>query len=246
MDLTCDELGSDSPYIETIWRSRSEDAGSFVSMAQSHYGLVVTKYRGKTWMTVRGPETSATPARGLKGAEFYGILFKPGVFMPMLPPRMVLDRHDLDLPAASSKGFWLNGSAWEYPRFDAVDTFVDRLVRDGILVRDPLVAEVLRGHPVELDERTVQRRFRVATGLTRSSLLQIERARYAVGPLKQGAPILDVVAQAGYFDQPHMTRALKHFAGLTPAQIMDRDRPQRLSFLYKTADPAGANLRAQG
>jgi len=43
-----------------------------------------------------------------------------------------------------------------------------------------------------------------------------------------------VVYEAGYFDQPHLTRALKHFIGLTPAQIMDRSRSQQLSFLYKT------------
>jgi len=34
---------------------------------------------------------------------------------------------------------------------------------------------------------------------------------------------------------PHLTRALKHFIGLTPAQIMDRSRSLQLSFLYKTA-----------
>jgi AraC-like DNA-binding protein len=45
----------------------------------------------------------------------------------------------------------------------------------------------------------------------------------------------DVVYEAGYFDQPHLTRALKHFIGQTPAQIMDRSRSQQLSFLYKTA-----------
>jgi AraC-like DNA-binding protein len=49
----------------------------------------------------------------------------------------------------------------------------------------------------------------------------------------QGVSILDAVHQAGYFDQPHLTRSLKHFIGLTPAQIIDQSRPQRLSFLYK-------------
>lgn len=245
MDLTCDEFGSNSPYIETIWRSRSEAATPFVSMAEAHSALVVTTHRGKTWVTVRGPETRATSARGLEDAEFYGILFKPGVYIPKLPPQMVSDRRDLKLPDASSKAFWLNGSVWEYPRLEFVDAFVDRLVRDGALVRDPVVAEVLVGHPVQLNDRTVQRRFRLATGLTRTSVLQIGRARSAVGLLKQGAPILDVVAQAGYYDQPHLTRSLKHFVGLTPAEIVDRDRPKSLSFLYKTPTIQGATLLAE-
>jgi methylphosphotriester-DNA--protein-cysteine methyltransferase len=38
--------------------------------------------------------------------------------------------------------------------------------------------------------------------------------------LQQGVSILDTVDQAGYFDQPHLTRALKHLMGQTPAQII--------------------------
>jgi methylphosphotriester-DNA--protein-cysteine methyltransferase len=64
---------------------------------------------------------------------------------------------------------------------------------------------------------------------------QIERARYATTLLRQGLSILDVVYEAGYYDQPHLTRALKHFIGLTPAHILDRSRDVQLSFLYKTA-----------
>jgi methylphosphotriester-DNA--protein-cysteine methyltransferase len=64
---------------------------------------------------------------------------------------------------------------------------------------------------------------------------QIERARYATTLLQQGLSILDVVYEAGYYDQPHLTRALKHFIGQTSAQLMDRSRSQQLSFLYKTA-----------
>jgi methylphosphotriester-DNA--protein-cysteine methyltransferase len=64
---------------------------------------------------------------------------------------------------------------------------------------------------------------------------QIERARYATTLLRQGRAILDVVYEAGYFDQPHLTRSLKRFIGLTPAQLMDRSKDVQLSFLYKTA-----------
>jgi hypothetical protein len=40
--------------------------------------------------------------------------------------------------------------------------------------------------------------------------------------------------QAGYFDQPHLTRSLKYFIGQTPAQILHQSRPEQLPFLYKT------------
>ena len=50
--------------------------------------------------------------------------------------------------------------------------------------------------------------------------------------LRQGVPILDTVHEAGYFDQPHLTRALKTLVGATPAEISRQT--QQLSFLYKT------------
>jgi hypothetical protein len=43
--------------------------------------------------------------------------------------------------------------------------------------------------------------------------------------LQQGVSILDTVEQAGYFDQPHLTRSLKYLIGQTPAQIREKSRP---------------------
>ncbi len=186
-------------------------------------------------MTVRGPETQATPAYGLEEAEFCGILFKPGVFMPAFPARMIMNRQDLNLPEATHKSFWLHGSTWEFPDYENADTFVDRLVDEGLLVYDPTVAKVLKGQPIEMSLRTVQRRFLQATGLTQNTMYQINRARYAVTLLKKGTSILDTIHEAGYFDQPHLTRSLKQFIGLTPAQVTDGNRSEPLSFLYKTS-----------
>jgi hypothetical protein len=234
MDLMCDERQSDSPFVERIWRSQSEQAASFISMAESHWSIVVTRYLGRSTLTVRGPETRATPAEGHADAEFIGIQFKPGAFMPDLPAKMIMDRRDTNLPEAGDNSFWLHGSAWQFPDFENADTFVDRLVRDGSLVRDPVVENVLQGEPVETSLRTVQRRFLQATGLTHGDFYQIERARYATALLKEGVPILDTVYRTGYFDQPHLTRSLKRFIGLAPAQIIDQRRAELLSFLYKT------------
>jgi AraC-like DNA-binding protein len=234
MDLICEERPSDSPYVELIWRSRTEHGGPFISMAESHWGICVTRYRGRTTFTVRGPETRATPAYGPEGAEFFGIIFKNGAFMPDMPAAMVRDRRDLNLPDASSTSFWLDGSAWQYPDFDNADTFVDRLVRVGLLVHDPVVASSLQSHLNDLSRRSVQRRFLRATALTQNEVRQIQRARKALALLTQGMSILDVVYLAGYFDQSHMTRSLKHFIGQTPAQITSRDRTMPLSFQYQT------------
>jgi AraC-like DNA-binding protein len=235
MDLTCEERPSDSPLVAAIWRNQTEQAGSFISMAQTMWGMVITRHNGTTTLTVRGPETRATPAYAPAGAEFFGIYFKAGAFMPTLPARMVMDRRDLNLPEAASKSFWLNGRAWQFPDFENADTFVDWLVRDGLLVHDPVVDAAAQRQPVNTSSRTVQRRFLQATGLTQTAHYQIERARYATSLLKQGVSILDTVYQAGYFDQPHLTRSLKRLIGQTPAQIIDTNRTERLSLLYKTS-----------
>lgn len=234
ISLPCDERQSDSPLVELVWHSRSEAGGSFISSAESHWEIVVTKCQGRTTLTIRGPETRATPAFCPPDAEFCGIVFKAGAFMPDFPPGMVMDRRDINLPLASSKSFWLKGSAWQFPNFDNADTFINRLVRDGLLVHEPVIEDALREQPHTISRRTVQRRFLQTTGLRYSAVYQIQRARYATTLLKQGTSILDAVDMAGYTDQPHMTRALKHLMGQTPAQVASKNTVAPLSFLFKT------------
>jgi AraC-like DNA-binding protein len=48
---------------------------------------------------------------------------------------------------------------------------------------------------------------------------QIERAKQATALLGQGVSLIDVAYQTGYADRSHLTRALKHFIGYTPALI---------------------------
>lgn len=100
----------------------------------------------------------------------------------------------------------------------------------------------MRGELNALSLRSVQRRFLRVTGITHAAFRTIERARYATCLLREGTSISDVVHLAGYFDQPHLTRSLKHLIGQTPAEI-SRGTCQ-LSLLYKTALPPGRqNLR---
>jgi AraC-like DNA-binding protein len=225
---------SDSPFVERVWRCHSEGAAPFLSIASSRCELVVTRLQGKVTMTVRGPETRATPLGDCPGdGEWLGILLKLGAFLPLLPTRTLVDA-ELNLPAVSRKCFWLDGSAWQLPDYENADTFVDWLVRKNLLTREPAVDAALQGHLKDRSLSTIQRRFLRATGLTQSAARQIERARYATYLLQQGVSILDTVLEAGYFDQPHLTRSLKHLIGQTPAEILQKSRPEQMPFLYKT------------
>lgn len=223
MNFDFDERPSDSPFVEKVWRTQSDRSGSFISSAASQWEMVVTTYNGKTTFTVRGPETKATPADCPANAEFLGIIFKVGTFMPHLPLGKLIDRNDATLPEASSRSFWLHGEVWQIPDFENADTFVARLVRQELLVQEPVVEAVLQNRPLEMSLRSVQRRFLRATGMTRGTLDQIERAREAATLLEQGRSIADAIYQAGYADQPHLTRSLKRFMGQTPGQILRPD-----------------------
>jgi hypothetical protein len=232
MFLIFHDRPSDSSFVEKVWRSHSERADTFLSVAASHFEMVVTRSRGNTSLTLRGPETRATTVECPAEGEWLGIRFKLGTFMPRLTPGRLRDRKDVTLPDASSRSFWLNGSAWEYPDFENAETFVARLVREGIITRDTWVAAAVQGQPSPQSLRSTQRHFLRATGLTHRTVRQIERARYATNLLRQGRSILDAVHEAGYFDQAHLTRSLGHLIGQTPVEI-GRGSTQ-LSFLYKT------------
>jgi AraC-like DNA-binding protein len=214
-----EERPATSTFIERIWHTQSEQAGHFTSTAASQWEMVLMRYQGKTTLTIRGPETKASPADFPEGAEWLGITFKLGTFMPHLPLKTVMDRRDLNLPEASSKSFWLHGGAWQFPDYENADTFVHRLVREELLVNDPVVDAVLQGEPQILSPRSIQYRFLQATGLTQKAIQQIERAHSAMTLLQQGKSILDTAYAVGYFDQSHLTNSLKRFIGQTPAQI---------------------------
>ncbi|MEP7285195.1 MAG: helix-turn-helix domain-containing protein [Chloroflexota bacterium] len=215
--ITEDRL-SDSPYVETITRGRTVGEGSTIRPAESHWHMVITKYEGNVQLLVVGSLATAGVVSWGDSAEILWIKFKLGTFMPHLPVRRFLDK-ETPLPRAASQSFYLKGSAWQFPDFENADTFVDRLVRDEILVRDPVVNAVLQGHSQAISPRTVRHRFLQSTGLTQTHIHQIERAQRAATLLRQGCTILDTVYEAGYFDQPHLTKALKQWVGYTPAQI---------------------------
>jgi len=223
---------SDHPFVERIWRCHSDCADRFLSVGANNFEMALTRLGGKTFLTLRGPETAATAVDCPGEGEWIGIRFKVGTFMPQFLPGSLRNHKDVNLPPATSHSFWLNGSALEYPGFDNAETFVKRLAKSGSLSHDPTVDETLLRRPCSLSLRSAQRHFLRSTGVTYTTFRQIERARYATNLLKEGASALDVVTRLGYFDQAHLTRSLRRFIGQTPVQITQGQ--EQLSFLYKT------------
>lgn len=102
-----------------------------------------------------------------------------------------------EMKASTDSRILLDGRVWEMPTPQNVDVFIDRLKRAGLLVFDPLVEELEHGG---------------ATGTVPE--------RHAARLLRAGAAITDVVSDAGYYDQPHLTRALRQLIGHTPAELV--------------------------
>jgi len=214
------ERSAESRLVERIWHVQAENIGDFTSIASIYSEIVFARTLDGITVTMRGPETQATQVHDAPDGEFIGIVLKPGVFMPHLLPKNLIDRRDASLPLVGNRSFWLNNSVWEIPDFENADTFAARLTRAGLLVHDPVVDAVLQGEVPDLSPRTVQYRFVQATGLSHKCIQQIKRAHQAMILLQNGTSILEATFKLGYFDQAHMTNSFRRFIGRTPTQIM--------------------------
>jgi hypothetical protein len=157
------------------------------SVASETWGLVFWRQGAASYAAATGPETRAGSAQVPDEADFVGIQFAVGTSLRIAPASSLVES-GIELPVTSRSRFWLGADRWEIPAEEEAEQFVARLVAVGALVRDSLVQEVLDGRPFHGTTRTLERRFRAATGLTRGAIVQIERARSAADRSGQGAP----------------------------------------------------------
>jgi hypothetical protein len=230
--IAFEDRPSDSPDIERVWRSHSDAVDRMTSIATAHWTLVAWR-AGPEWrVAVQGPETGATSAPVPPETTFVGIRLSLGTALERLPMDGTVD-HGIEFPDVSRHSVRIFGHTMPLPGYDGAEDLVQRLVRAGVIVRDRMVCDVLRGWPPDATARTVRRHFLSATGLTPGVVRQIERARDAAMLIRAGAPIADVAHDLGYFDQPHLTRSLGRFIGHTATELRTGACGQ-LSLLYKT------------
>ena len=194
--------------------SHSEPEPFFISVAASHWQIVVTTRGDLTQLTVRGPETRATVTAIPADAEFLESCSASGLRAghAARPPR----RPGGDAARRDASSVWLDGTRWEIPTPDNADVFVDRLVREGLVVRDAVVADALHADVDGVSTRTLQRRVARATGLTRRTIRQITRAEQAVEALDRGtSPRHGAAARLRRPGPPHPVTAAVHRADTT-------------------------------
>ena len=231
MFLEFEDRESISPFIERVWRCRSRAGGSFLSMAEGSIELVVTRLEGFTAVTLRGPVSRGTQVECPANGRWLAIRFRLGTYFSGISTATLLDHRDVQLPILGNGRFWFSDLSWEIPTYENAEGFVDRLAVAGLIARSHATDAAAVGDVGWMSRRSLQRHFRYVTGMTLTGYQQIQRARRATQLLLNGHSIPDATFDAGYFDQAHLTRALKRLIGTTPARLA-RERPQ-LSFSYK-------------
>jgi hypothetical protein len=152
-----------------------------------------------------------------EGEQILAISFKASVNIATVDPVASLDKGYL--LESDRKKFSVAGKVFEIPTFNNADVFVDRLVRAGLLRANRAVQSILDGEAIAMSERTLQRQFKVTTGITYKRFTMIERARLASEKLRKGESAQNVVHALGFYDQAHLINSLRDIIGQTPSQL---------------------------
>ena len=211
---------SDSPLIQRVSERRYLGGEGDVTRPDGARDIVVMRQNGQVLVMLTGNITRPIPLDFPAGAEVMNIMLAPDVFFTdtaLAAPKMI-NESLLFSPAGSNK-IWLGSEAIEIPTYDTAEAFIEKLMSRRILETDPLVARLVAGNPMAASERTNQRRFLQATGLTYKYFTQIERAWKAAALLQMGRPGPEVAFALGYTDQSHLIKSLKQIIGQTPSEI---------------------------
>jgi AraC-like DNA-binding protein len=97
----------------------------------------------------------------------------------------------------------------------------DPLVRAAVArLRRPRAEIRALGPWLGLSERQLRRRFEAAVGYSPRSLARILRLQRFLDLARTGAGLARLAADAGYADQPHLTRDCRALTGLPAAQLL--------------------------
>jgi AraC-like DNA-binding protein len=180
---------------------------------------------------VAGPDTGPVPVRSAPGAVLLGIRFRPGaggaaLGLPLselrdrrvelgdVDPALARELHgDLDPREAARRLQRLARELAATPEDPLVAAAVARL-------SDPAARVEALADEVGLSERQLRRRFHAAAGYGPKTLQRVLRfRRFLAGPRDD---LARAALEAGYADQPHLSREVARLAGTTPGRLIQR------------------------
>jgi hypothetical protein len=198
--------------------------GETLATPDGTWDLVFIRNEGGIRAIRSGLTTRPVRLSHSEGEQILAISFKPSVNMATIDPVESLDRgYVLE---SDRKKFWVAGRVFEIPAFNNADVFVEHLARAGLLRANPAVQSILDGQPVAISERTLQRQFKLTTGMAHKRFTVIERAGLAAERLRKGESTQNVVHALGFYDQAHLINSLREIIGQTPSQLDRRETVQ--------------------
>jgi hypothetical protein len=207
----------DSPWVASVSFMPVERPGAMLVPPDGTWDLVFIRDEHGMRAIRTGLSTKAVRLRHTGTEEILAISFKASVKLAAVDPIASLDRGYV-LPG-DDRRFAIAGEKFEIPAFNNADLFVERLAKNGLIQANPAVQSILDGEPISVSARTLQRQFKLTTGMTHKRFTMIERARLAAANLRQGKTAQDVAHALGYYDQAHLINSLRDIVGQTPAQL---------------------------
>ena len=192
-----------------------------------------------------GPDTGPARTEPAAGRVIAGIRFAPGAGGRVLGLPLS-ELRDQRVPLAGVLKGRLPELPPELPPEEAAARLLDlagRLVaaadadpaalQAAARLRDPAARAEDIAAETGLSERQLRRRVQAAAGYGPKTLQRVLRFQRFVrladaAPASPAAPPLDLAdaaAQAGYADQPHLTREVRALSGYTPAELARLRRP---------------------
>ena len=202
-------------------------------------GCIDIVWIGDQILTVAGPDTHANIAGLPDGTLTVGVRFRSG----RAPGFLRTDAHELTDRSVTLEDVWgpqarrLTNNLAAAPTVDAKEAVLEAalLARLGgiappspdvdaavdVLTNEPTarVADISRR--LDVGERQLRRRFERLIGYGPKTFGRVLRFRRFLALVEEhGWPLGQAAAEAGYSDQPHLTRECSDLAGLTPTELI--------------------------
>lgn len=197
--------------------------------------------------TITGPYSRSFHIDGSRPSSMIGILFRPGAARAFFPVA-AHELHNIDIALSDlypdDADRLLNDVCAANDadaRFAVLERYLCRRLREampihpavryavGQLMREGGMANVRR---IQVETGVSHTRmiqlFREHVGLTPKLFCRVRRFRAVLQGIGKGSPVnwAELAAECGYFDQAHLIRDFRVFAGMTPATYR-RETPER-------------------
>lgn len=220
MTQTFNSRSSPLGAIDTVWTAHALADGVYNATPDGSWDLIhIEKPGGEHLVFLTGQQSQPASVPYQAGEISVVISFAAHFFLqsgPLPPDGAVIEF----LPVQAGR-FLLADLDLPMPTYDNAELIASELLAAGVLRVDPVVTGGLGLTKLAASERSLQRHFREATGLSQKSFEQIRRAQEAVRLLQAGGKPADVAIAAGYADQAHMTKSIKRIMGRLPTKVGD-------------------------